>query len=118
MARSAATPVETPGAVVPDGADAETPTVGTDPAARIAELEAQAQAQAAEIERLRTAQGAEPKLPQVVYEPETVHGKLALQASPTGHLTTAQVQAAIEAKELPEPMNSYLCRDGYYVRRG
>ena len=70
-----------------------------------------------ENERLRAAAAADQKLPQVVYEPETPHGKEKLAASATGSMTVAQVQQAIDEKRLPEPVTSYLCVDGYYARR-
>jgi len=68
--------------------------------------------------RLRSAAAADPKLPQVVYEPETPHGKEKLAASATAGMTVAKVQQAIDDKRLPEPVTSYLCADGYYARRG
>lgn len=140
MGRSASQPVQTPGAPAPDTAgsadDSTTATqeqaalttsteAAADPdariaelEARIAELEAQLAAQAEENERLRAAAAADPKLPQVVYEPETPHGKEKLAASATAGMTVAQVQQAIDDKRLPEPITSYLCADGYYARRG
>lgn len=123
MGRSASQPVQTPGAPAPDTAgsadDSTTSTeAAADPDARIAELEAQLAAQAEENERLRAAAAADPKLPQVVYEPETPHGKEKLAASATAGMTVAQVQQAIDDKRLPEPITSYLCADGYYARRG
>lgn len=132
MGRSASQPVQTPGAPAPDTAgsadDSTTATqeqaalttsteAAADPDARIAELEAQLAAQAEENERLRAAAAADPKLPQVVYEPETPHGKEKLAASATAGMTVAQVQQAIDDKRLPEPVTSYLCADGYYARR-
>ena len=133
MGRSASQPVQTPGAPAPDTAgsadDSTTATqeqaasttsteAAADPDARIAELEAQLAAQAEENERLRAAAASsQPKLPQVVYEPKTPHGKEKLAASATGSMTVAQVQQAIDEKRLPEPVTSYLCADGYYARR-
>ena len=72
--------------------------------ARIAELEAQVAAAA--------------RLPQPVFEPVTPHGKAALASSETAHMTVAEVMAAINTGALREPMNNYLCSDGYYSRRG
>lgn len=90
-----------------------------DPAARIAELEAKVAVQAEENERLRAASAAagDENLPKVVFEPETPHGKAALEASATRGMTVAQVMQAIDEKRLPEPTTSYLCADGYYSRR-
>lgn len=120
MGRSASSAIQTPGVIAAD-MDDETDNVDatkdTDPAARIATLEAKVAAQAAENKRLRTAKAAEAKLPQVVYEPETPHGKIALEASATRDMTVAGVMAAIKDGTLQEPMNSYLCADGYYVKR-
>lgn len=139
MGRSSTKPSQIPGAPAgdtPDDADTgaqgaglgdDSPDVGTDPSegetkfvttkgrkatheekdARIAELEA----------KLAAAQAA-PKLPQVVFEPKTPHGKAALAASDTAEFTVAQVMAKIDAGELREPLNNCLCSDGYYVRRG
>lgn len=66
---------------------------------------------------LTTAAAERDKLPQAVYEPETPHGKANLAASDTATMTVAQVMAAIDAGKLKEPVNSYLCADGYYSRR-
>lgn len=117
MGRSATQNVQTPGAVAPqdDAATAEQPT---DQAAVIAALQAQLKAQEVENARLRAASSAaDSGLPQVVYEPETPHGKEAMRTSPTAHMTVGQVQAAIDAGEMAEPVTSYLCKDGYYSRR-
>lgn len=50
-------------------------------------------------------------------EPVTKHGKELLEASATGRMSVAEVMQAIDDGRTPEPMMSYLCRDGYYVRR-
>jgi len=120
MGRSASQPVQTPGAPAPDTAgsadDSTTATQEQDAsvvgqAERIAKLEA-------ENAKLRAVVSADAKLPQVVYEPQTPHGKEKLAASATAGMTVAQVQQAIDDKRLPEPVTSYLCADGYYARRG
>lgn len=104
MARPQNQPVLMPGASL---ADDHSDPVATDPAERLAQLEA-------ENARLKAAA----KLPQVVYEPTTPHGEANLAASATAGMTVAQVVQAIDEKRLPEPTNSYLCADGYYARRG
>jgi DNA segregation ATPase FtsK/SpoIIIE-like protein len=110
MSRSATARVQTPGAFEPEVDQIDTATATPEEmAAQIADLKAKLAAQ--------TAENAAAKLPQVVYEPETPHGSVALRSSPTGHLTVAQVQAEIDAKRMPEPITSYLCRDGYLARR-
>jgi hypothetical protein len=113
MSRSTAQPIQTPGEVAQEpAAEAQAPSAApvepepADQAARIAELEA-------EIAKLK----ADPKLPQVVYEPETPHGKEKLAESATGGMTVAEVMQAIDDKRLPEPVTTYLCADGYYARR-
>jgi hypothetical protein len=107
---------EIPGAENPGQPDGD----AADPALRIAELEASlAAAQQAAIEANARATEAASKaaLPQVVFEPATPHGSKALAASETGHMTMAEVMAAIDAGQLDEPTNAYLCSDGYYARR-
>lgn len=120
MGRHASYAIQTPGVIAEDMGDEPddiVATTGADPAARIAKLEAKVAAQAAENKRLRTAKAADAKLPQVVYEPETHHGKIALEASATRNMTVADVMTAIKDGVLQEPMSSYLCADGYYVKR-
>jgi hypothetical protein len=80
-----------------------------------APLSAEAELAALKAENAALKQAA--SLPQVVYEPQTPKGKEARAASLFGHLTVAQLMAAIDAKDVDEPMNSVLCIDGYYVRR-
>lgn len=53
----------------------------------------------------------------IVFEGENPHGQERLAASATGGMTVAQVMKAIDDKRLPEPMTSYLCKDGNYCRR-
>ncbi len=50
--------------------------------------------------------------------PTTPHGIIRMAESETSHMTVKQVMAAIDAGKLSEPNPSYLCADGYYVRRG
>ena len=73
---------------------------------RIAELEAQ----------LAAAQAVASK-PQVVFEIETPHGKLAKEASAVAHLTVDQLVAKIDAGEVIEPRTAQLCADGWYAPR-
>lgn len=55
------------------------------------------------------------KLPQVVYEPVTAHGKAAMDASPTKEFTVEQVRKMIREGVLQMPTTSYLCKNGYYA---
>lgn len=80
--------------------------------AELAALRAQLEAANARIAE----QDAAASRPQVVYEPETPHGKANLEASAVSGLTVEQVRAAIQEKRLEPPITSYLCSDGYYAR--
>lgn len=113
--RSATQTVQTPGA--PEAADQ--PLDGErDQASVIAALQAQLAAQTAENERLRAMPASVAAVTDsLVYEPKTPHAAEKLAMSPTARMTAAEVMANIDAGELPEPVNSYLCRDGYYARR-
>jgi hypothetical protein len=117
--RTTAQPVQVPGDTTaqPVQGDEAVGAAGASVDDRIARLEAALAAQQAENERLKAEADGEAKLPSVVYEPTTPHGAARLRESETGNMTTAQVIAAIDAGKLPEPVNSYLCRDGYYARR-
>ena len=125
MGRPTTQRVQTPGAPTPDTAaqdDADTSVLEEGTAAApgdsddVAQLKAQLAAAQAENAGLKAAAEVS-KLPQLVYEPETPHGKLARDASEFKHLTVAQLMAEIDAGNAREPMNSVLCADGYYCRR-
>jgi hypothetical protein len=113
--RSATQTVQTPGAPAAE----DLPVDGEqDQAAVIAALQAQLAAQTAETERLRAAPAAVlAAATSMVYEPQTPHAAEKLAMSPTARMTVAEVMAQIDAGKLAEPVNSYLCRDGYYARR-
>lgn len=130
--RSASMPVLTPGATAPDTAgdaedgddtiDSELTGAGdpgaSDPAAaNDSDVLARLAALEAENARLRAAAESKPELPQVLYEPVTPHGAEKLAASPTAHLTVAQVMASIDEGRMKEPTTNLLCRDGWYCSR-
>jgi hypothetical protein len=76
----------------------------------------------AEIAALKAqlaALSSKPNLPQVVTEPVTPHGAIALAQSQFSHMTVAQLMAGIDTGQYREPTsNSVLCSDGWYCRRG
>jgi hypothetical protein len=62
---------------------------------------------------------AKDKLPQVVSEPTTPHGAIALAQSAFAGMTVAELMAGIDAGKYREPpVTSVLCSDGWYARRG
>lgn len=107
MSRSATQPAQVPGAATQPAQADQPQGAATDPqAARIAELEAQlAAAKAPGVHQGETVAPNNPK------------GREKLAASATASMTVAQVVAAIDAGDMDEPFNSYLCIDGYYSRR-
>lgn len=111
MSRSSR-PTEVPGATTPQEQAPEDHVRGTD-SPEVLRLRAENEAL---LKRLAE-RPAVPDLPQVVYTPETPHGKAAREASACAHLTTKQVMDLIDTGEMREPLSSVLCLDGYYVRR-
>lgn len=105
----------TPGAVN----DADEPAAVTitkrrpaadDPAAKIAELQA-------EVAMLKAKQGLDPAAAAVVYTPVTPKGKEHIAASAYASMTSVEVMAKIDAGEAREPSNAVLCSDGWYTPR-
>lgn len=134
MGRSTAKPAQIPGAPPTDATDldaagigVDAPDVGAAPDAAEGEGETKFvtnkgrkpshEEKDAEIAALKAELAEAKRLPQVVYEPKTPHGLAALASSDTAGMTVKQVMAAIDAGQLREPLNSYLCADGYYARR-
>ncbi len=108
-------PVEVPGAPV---ADPVAEAAAVNEAASAAEA-----GQAALIERLLAENAAlkasaapSADTPSVVFTPETPHGRAALAASPFRDMTAAEVTEGLLNGTIPQPVTSYLTRDGYVCR--
>lgn len=82
-------------------------------AARIAELEAQLAAPEARSRELQ-ALAPDGGTPAVVIVPETLHSRQRLAESPTGRMTVAEAEAAIQRGDIAPPVAGYLCKDGWY----
>lgn len=83
---------------------------------------APAETQAALIERLLAENAAlraavpATDTPSIVFTPETPHGKAAMAASPFGHMSADEVLKGMLDGSIPQPVTSYLTRDGYVCR--
>jgi hypothetical protein len=130
MARPQNLTMQNPGAGAPTNPPVKTDSDAFDAAAQMgsepgtdgdgdapdaAEKDAQIAALKAQLAELTAAS----KLPQVVTEPVTPHGAIALAQSAFAGMTVAELMAGIDAGKYREPpVTSVLCADGWYARRG